>query len=378
MLCSYRCLAAVALLSVLPLVAAAELDPELPYQAKRGEPINHEIDFSVVVTPPYNCKVLKVWLPVPQTDFGQEIGEREFDTFPQVVQPVVAEEARFGNRFACFEFHKPLGAQIIRHRFSARVWNLRWHLEPAKVETVAAWPKEFARYLSAPDIVDRREFERVLHEIAPARPNGCENLLRAMDWIDKNLTYDHGHASLTADANHAFAERRGHCSDYHGLCATMGRALGYPTRVTYGLSLFAKNSPSHCRMEAFLPGYGWVSFDLSETQKLIKRIHEDANLDAETRQRLTQAARDRLRDGFRENCWLLMTKGTNYELAPKASRPVAVVRTAYIEADGEPLADPDPANMMQRQFSWMTVHKFRPDRSFSLPFEDYATLKGEQ
>ena len=45
----------------------------------------------------------------------------------------------------------------------------------------------------------------------------------------------------------------------------MGRALGYPTRMTYGINPFPKNSPSHCKMEAFLPPYGWVAFDVSDT-----------------------------------------------------------------------------------------------------------------
>jgi ATP-dependent helicase HrpA len=33
----------------------------------------------------------------------------------------------------------------------------------------------------------------------------------------------------------------------------MGRTLGFPTRVTYGIALFPKNSPSHCKLEALLP-----------------------------------------------------------------------------------------------------------------------------
>lgn len=351
------------------------LDPDLPYQARRSEPINHEVDFSVVVTPPYKCKVLKVWLPVPQADFAQEIGDSHFDTFPQKVTPALANESKYGNRFAYFEFHKPQGAQIIRHRVKAKIWNLNWDVDAKNVASVKSWPATFAKYATPQTIADGREFERVLQEIAPERRNAGEDLQRVMDWIDKNLTYDHVNASLRGDANHAFSQLRGHCSDYHGLCATMGRALGYPTRLTYGLSLFPKNSPSHCRMEGYLPGYGWVSFDISETQKMVKRINEDTKLDAEAKDRLANAARVRLRQGFRENSWLLMTKGADYELAPKASQPVPVVRTAYIEADGEVLADPDPGNAKQRQFSWMTVHDYKADRSFPLPFEDYATLK---
>lgn len=63
-----------------------------------------------------------------------------------------------------------------------------------------------------------------------------------------------------------------------------------------------------------------------------------------------------------------------YELAPKASRPVRVVRTAYIEADGVPLPDPDPANIEKREFAWMTVHHYQADKPFKLPFKDLSTL----
>ena len=157
----------------------------------------------------------------------------------------------------------------------------------------------------------------------------------------------------------------------------MGRALGYPTRVTYGLALFPKNSPSHCKMEAYLPPAGWVSFDLSETQKLVQSIQASDKYSEEEKLSLIAAAQDRLAGGFRENSWLLLTKGTDYELAPKAAKRVRVVRTAYIEADGEALPEPDPANVHQREFAWMTVHKYSADKEFRLPFKDSATLNAE-
>ena len=166
-----------------------------------------------------------------------------------------------------------------------------------------------------------------------------------MDWVDANLKYDHVNASLRADAEHAFGKLCGHCSDYHGLCATMGRTLGYPTRVTYGLSLFPKNSPSHCKLEAFLPPHGWVSFDVSETQRMVQAIGADKKLSDADKQRLTAAARQRLQAGLpREQ---LAAGDQGHELRPGAQgveHPVRVVRTIYAEADGQPLPDPDPAN----------------------------------
>ena len=79
-------------------------DAGLPYLARRSDPVTHEVDFSVVVTPPYHTKVLKVWLPLPQSDAGQEISESELSTFPLEVTPQIAAEPVYGNRFAYFEF----------------------------------------------------------------------------------------------------------------------------------------------------------------------------------------------------------------------------------------------------------------------------------
>lgn len=351
-----------------------ELDPRADYRARRSDPVTHQVDFSVVVTPPYGCGKLKVWFPIPQSDFGQEISGSEFTTFPTELTPRIETEEVYGNKFAYFEFDRPTGAQVIRHRFTAKVWQLNWGLDPAKISRVDDWPKAFDPYLSAQRIAQDKPFRSLLSEIV-SRPAGCSDVFQAMDWIDANLTYDHVKASLRADPEHAFTQRRGHCSDYHGLCAEMGRALRFPTRVTYGWQLFPKNSPSHCRVEVYFPVQGWVSFDLSETQKLVASILKSTELVQADKERLIAAARARLKRGFRENSWLLLTQGTNYELAPKAEKPVAVVRTIYAEADGVPLPDPDPANPEQREFGWMTVHKYTADKPFKLPFKDLTTLE---
>src|SRR5205809_662858 len=93
--------------------------------------------------------------------------------------------------------------------------------------------------------------------------------------------------------------------------------LRLPRRHVLTLSLFPKNSPSHCKLETFLPPYGWVSFDVSETQLMAGAIAADTKVSDADKKRLTAAAPQRLRSGFRENSWLLVTTGTDYDLAPK-------------------------------------------------------------
>ena len=80
-----------------------------------------------------------------------------------------------------------------------------------------------------------------------------QQFMKAIDWVDKHLTYDSANASLTADPAHGLIHRRGHCSDYHGLCGTFAREIGYPSRVLYGLQMFDKGSPSHCKLEVLHP-----------------------------------------------------------------------------------------------------------------------------
>lgn len=352
-----------------------ELDPSVPYSAERSSPVTYQVDFAVVVTAPYHTKKLRVWLPIPPTDFAQVVSDRELSTFPQVVKPQIGKEKEFGNEFAYFEFDHPEGAQIIRHKFQVKVWELRWKIDPAKIPLATKFPKSFDNYLRADEAIALDdELRSRLREIVPERKGTADDLTSVMNWLNKKMKYDHSAASLKASSKHALSTLGGHCSDYHGLCAAFGRALGFPTRVTYGINTFPKNSPSHCKLEAFLPPYGWVSFDVSETQRLIESIGKSPDLSAAQKEQLSAAATNRLRSGFRDNTWFLQTRGTDYELAPPASRRVNVVRTIYAEADGEPLPDPDPADAKKREYGWMTAHEYRADRQVSYPFKDWKTL----
>ncbi len=354
-----------------------ELDPLLPYQATRSNPVTYDVDFSVVVTPPYKCNKLQVWLPVPVSDNAQEIESSRLSTFPMQVEADVATEEVFGNRFAYFEFASPQGAQIIRHQFRIKVYQLDWEIDPEKVETIAAWPASFNKFRQGDTqavVVDDR-FTSLLAEIVPSRTSPIQDFAKVLDWVQENVEYDHHDASLRANAEQVLVKRRGHCSDYHSFCASLGRAMGVPTRVTYGINAFPKNSPSHCKLEAFVVPYGWVSFDVSETQKLVDTIRKAKDLDDTTRAELARLAMVRLHRGFRDNTWFLQTRGTDYELVPKASKRVPVVRTAYIEADGVPLPDPDPADKDEKAFSWMTVHEYRADKKVTYPFSDWNSLQ---
>ena len=131
------------------------------------------------------------------------------------------------------------------------------------------------------------------------------------------------------------------------------------------------------KLEAYLQPHGWVSFDVSETQRLVRSIEAAGELREADRKALVAAALARLNRGFRDNTWLLATRGTDFELAPPASGTVPLISTIYAEADGKPLPLPDPADPKKREFAWMTAHKYAASRAVSYPFRDWETLRGK-
>ena len=83
--------AVVAATTTLSLRAAEPvLDPRLPYQAEKSNPVVYDVDYSIVVTAPYKTKVLQVWLPLPQSDGGQEVASKALTSYPAEMLPAAS------------------------------------------------------------------------------------------------------------------------------------------------------------------------------------------------------------------------------------------------------------------------------------------------
>ncbi len=313
-----------------------------------------KVDFRVAIKAPAKTRKLRVWVPLPPTTDNQKVWDRHFMTFPRDLQPEIALEPSFGNEFAYFEIDAPDGPLEIRHTFMAEIAQLDWGVDYSKVANIASWPRAFEVF-QTPDARSERakDYTDVVQQIQAVSDQKSKQFIRAIEWVDQNLTYDSANASLTADPAHGLIHRRGHCSDYHGLCGTFAREIGYPSRVLYGLQMFDKASPSHCKLEVFMPPYGWVSYDLSETQKLAVKVSKDDQLSPVQRMKMVDFVRQRTLNGYRENTWLLVTRGENYPLAPEASNPVSIVRTIYAEADGIPLKE----GAVAEAGTWLTMQR---------------------
>ena len=194
----------------------AGLSPNQDYSGQRRSPVEYRIDFSVVVTAPHHSHVLKVWLPLPQDNACQAIRDRRLSTFPMHVEPRIGREPRYGNQFAYFEFHEPKGAQLIRHQFRAKVWEMRWNLNADKVINVEKWPPQCAPYLQPDTLTRDPSFHAVVNQLAKPKSTSGDRMIAANGWGDQHRTYVHNNASLQPDARHASTLGSVTCSDYNG------------------------------------------------------------------------------------------------------------------------------------------------------------------
>ncbi|MAI34032.1 MAG: transglutaminase [Rhodopirellula sp.] len=313
-----------------------------------------KVDFRVAIKAPAKTKQLRIWVPLPPSNENQSVWDRKLQTFPRPHQPQITREPNFGNEFAYFEINEPDGPLEIQHTFTAEIAQLDWGVDYSKIINADSWPRSFEVF-QTPDVRSERakDYTEIVKQIQSVSDQKSKQFMKAIKWVDENLTYDSSNASLTADPAHGLIHRRGHCSDYHGLCGTFAREIGYPSRVLYGLQMFDKGSPSHCKLEVFMPPYGWVSYDLSETQKLAFKVGKDDKLLPEQREKTAEFVRQRTLNGFRENTWLLVTRGENYPLTPNASNPVSIIRTIYAEADGIPLEEGAAAEAG----TWLTMQR---------------------
>ncbi|MCA2208953.1 transglutaminase family protein [Nocardia rosealba] len=70
---------------------------------------------------------------------------------------------------------------------------------------------------------------QLAHGVSPARA-----VVRAAEWVHREMDYSAGTTSVHTSATQAFAERRGVCQDYAHLTLVLLRAMGIPSRYVSG------------------------------------------------------------------------------------------------------------------------------------------------
>ena len=133
--------------------------------------------------------------------------------------------------------------------FSTDPWNAPLWLYLRSTELTTAGP-------ASRGLVDGLSLEGadvgVLHELSA----------RVRDTVD----YETGTTTVEATAEAVLEHARGVCQDHAHVFSTCARLLGYPTRYVSGYLLLegmVDQEAMHAWAESWVPGLGWVGFDVS-------------------------------------------------------------------------------------------------------------------
>lgn len=142
----------------------------------------------------------------------------------------------WGTAVTAFDLHAPhtelevTGSSVVETEpFSEPTEELTW-------EELQAGPvvDRFDEMLSPTAYVPRdRKLATVARQLSRGEPP-AKAVVRAAEWVHKEMDYIAGTTSVHTSALQAFAERRGVCQDYAHLTLVLLRSMGIPSRYVSG------------------------------------------------------------------------------------------------------------------------------------------------
>jgi protein-glutamine gamma-glutamyltransferase len=143
-------------------------------------------------------------------------------------------------------------------------------------------PGEMEKYLKLPPLDIR--VAKLAEEIAAPAPSNYEKAVAVERYLSTHFGYTlQLPQNFTQDpvANFLFERKMGHCEYFASSMAVMLRSLHIPSRIITGFrggeyndltgQYVVRASDAHSWVEAYFPGYGWISFDPTPAASLSTR-----------------------------------------------------------------------------------------------------------
>jgi Transglutaminase-like superfamily len=218
---------------------------------------------------------LRVWIPLPQSDLYQSIGDLKIKSpFPFEKH----REQEYGNEYLYLQVPRSQMSPGDELRLDFRVTRYEHSVAldtpPLSAQTPGVDPTTLNRFLQP----DRRvPLQGVIADLSAQQTLGIQEPLakaRAIyNYVIATMRYDKsGTGWGNGDAIWACTSKRGNCTDFHSLFIGMMRAARIPARFEIGFPLppdqHAGAIPGyHCWAQFYVEPYGWIPVDASEAWK---------------------------------------------------------------------------------------------------------------
>lgn len=264
-------------LAVLCIIAIGVIRKVFSASSQTNVPVrNFEFTYlSRIPALPVDSSLLRIWIPLPQSDRFQTIADLKVETRFAYARH---RDPEYGNEYLYLEVPSAKAAESREVRLSFQVARhehrmvLDGHVVNAQLAAVA--PPNVQRFLQP----DRRvPLQGIIAELSTQQTRGIQDPLakaRAIyNFVIATMRYDKSGAGWgNGDAIWACTAKRGNCTDFHSLFIGMTRAAGIPARFEIGFPLPADQHDGaipgyHCWAQFYVEPYGWIPVDASEAWK---------------------------------------------------------------------------------------------------------------
>jgi hypothetical protein len=213
---------------------------------------------------PDALKSADVWIALPHDAPNQQLhGEPELEPLPREIV-----EDQWGQRFAHFRVEELDAGEVFEVQMSVRatLYAVRHHIDPARVGSLDAIPSEVREYLQDDSkyAMDHPSIRRHLEDALQGETRPYWMARKIARYIQERMHYE-----LVGGWNIAptvIDRGSGSCSEYTFVFISMCRAAGIPARYVGSLVVRGDDASTdevfHRWPEIYLPGYGWVPFDV--------------------------------------------------------------------------------------------------------------------
>jgi transglutaminase-like putative cysteine protease len=324
-------------------VSSCVLADQAPSATRKFSPPSRTFHFTYSFTVkdiPADAKLVRVWVPVPQSDQHQTV---RVLSVKAPVKTRTTHDPEYGNRVLYAEIPNATAGKAeftVEYAVTRRECSRGDYAELARTDRKPAVVPASMDRLVAPDILIPTDgkIKQLAVEVTGAQVGTVAKAKAAYDYLFTNMRYDKtGTGWGRGDAVWACDSKRGNCTDFHSPFIGMLRADGIPARFDIGFPLpDDKDSGTiagyHCWAEFYAPKSGWVPVDISEAWKAKeKRDYYFGSVDANRVQ---------------------FTTGRDILLSPKQDGPALNYFVyPYVEVDGKPY------DKLDKQFSFQEVKR---------------------
>jgi len=224
---------------------------------------------------PAGAKLLRVWVPVPQTDTHQTV---RVIAIKAPTKTQMTKEPEYGNRMMYVEMQNPAPGKAeftLEYEVTRREYSRGDYAQLERKDRKPTLVSASMTRLVAPDslIPTDGKIRALAVEVTGTQTGTIAKAKAAYDYFFTNMRYDKtGTGWGRGDALWACDAKHGNCTDFHSPFIGLLRADGIPARFDIGFPLPENQHKSdisgyHCWAEFYASSMGWIPVDISEAWK---------------------------------------------------------------------------------------------------------------